>query len=97
MPSRSNAVGRIGTPLVPGALQRRLEALEAAPRDVGHQFVAVAEMAIRRGGADAGPARRFGEGEAGGALLGNQFEGGANQRLLQIAVVVAALPRFQFM
>ena len=49
-------------------------------------------MPIGRGRADAGPARGFGEGEAGRALLGDQFQRGAHQRLLQIAVVIAARP-----
>src|SRR5215203_3893113 len=47
-------------------------------------------MAIGGRWADAGPARGIGEGESGGPFLGDQFEGGANQRLLQVAVMVSA-------
>jgi hypothetical protein len=47
-------------------------------------------MTIGRGGADPGPARGVGEGEAGRALLGNQVKSGADQCLAQIAVVIAA-------
>ena len=42
-----------------------------APGDVGHQRVAIAEVAVGCGGADAGLARGFREGEPGRALLGN--------------------------
>src|SRR5262245_20966107 len=49
-------------------------------------------MAVGCRRADAGPARSLREGEAGRALLGDQFKGGAQQRLLEIAVVVAAVP-----
>ena len=66
--------------------------LEAALGDVGHQGVAVAEMAVGRGRADAGLARGLGEGEARRALLGNQVEGGVDQRLAQVAVMIAAAP-----
>ena len=93
MPSRSNAVDGIGPAVVPGARQRRFELLEAAPRDIGQQLVAVAEMAVGRRRADAGPARGLGEGEARRALLGDQFQRRADQRLLEIAVVVAARTR----
>ena len=50
-------------------------------------------MPVGRGRADAGPARRFGKGEAGRPLLRDQIERGADQRLLQIAVVIAARAR----
>src|SRR5213593_870461 len=49
-------------------------------------------MAVGCRRADAGPARRVGEGEAGRALLRDQIERGADQRLAQIAVVIAAPP-----
>ena len=80
----------IGTAIVEGARQRGFELLESAQRDIGQQIVAVAEVAIRRRRADAGPARGIGKGEAGGALLRNQFEGGTHERFAQIAVVIAA-------
>ena len=81
---------RVRAAVVPGPRQRRLELLEAAQRDAGQKLVAVAEMPIRRRRAHAGPARRFGKGEAGRPLLRDQFERGAKQRFFQIAVVIAA-------
>ena len=80
----------VGAAVVPGARQRRLELLEAAQRDARHQLVAVAEMPIGRRRADAGQARRLGEGEAGRALLGDQLQRRVDQRLVQIAVMIAA-------
>src|SRR6202008_888013 len=77
--------------VVPGLRQRLLELLEAALGDGGQQFVAVAEMAIGGRGTDAGHARRIGKGEARRAFLGDQVESGLEQRLFQIAVVIAAL------
>ena len=68
----------------------RLEQLEAAARHIGHQRVAVAEMAIGRRRADPGRARRVGEGEARRPFSRDQLERGADQRLAQIAVVIAA-------
>src|SRR5262249_6015940 len=52
----------------------------------------VAEMAIGRRWADASLPGRLGEGEAGGTLLRNEVEGGADQRFAQIAVMIAAPP-----
>ena len=49
-------------------------------------------MAVGRGRADAGLARGLGEGEARRTLLGNQLERGADQRLAQVAVMIAAPP-----
>jgi len=48
-------------------------------------------MPIRRGGADAGHARGIGKGKSGRALLRDQIERRLQQRLFQIAVVIAAL------
>ena len=79
-----------GRPSSQARVERGREQLEAAQRDIGHQFVAVAEMPIGRGRTDAGPARGLGKGEAGGTLLRDQFQRGAQQRLLEIAVVIAA-------
>ena len=58
---------------------------------LGQQFVAVAKMPVGRRRADAGHARGIGEGEPGRALLRDQVERRLQQRLLQIAVVIAAL------
>src|ERR1700732_5311163 len=49
-------------------------------------------MAVGRRRADPGRARRVGEGGPRRPFLGNQVERGADQRLAQIAVVVAAPP-----
>src|SRR5439155_14884091 len=77
--------------IVPGLRQQCLELLETALGDARQQLVAVAKMAIGRGGADAGHARGIGEGEPGRALLRDQVERCLQQRLLQIAVMIAAL------
>ena len=90
MPSRSSAVKASGRPSVPGARQRRLELLEAAQSHARHQFIAVAEMPIGRGRADPGKAGRLGERESGCSLSRDQFQRGADQRLAQIAVMIAA-------
>src|SRR5690606_15037114 len=58
-------------------------------RDTRQQFIAVAEMTIGCGGADAGIARRFGKGEPARSLLRNQFERRFHQRFLEIAVMIA--------
>ena len=66
-----------------------LEQLETAPRDIGDQRVAVAKMPVGRRRADPGRARRVGKGEPGWAFLRDQVERGVDQRLAQIAVVIA--------
>src|SRR6516164_4556455 len=82
----------VRTAVVPGAVEMRSKQLEPAPRDVGDQRVAVTEMAIGGGGADPGPARGIGKGKPCRALFCNQVEGGLDQRLAQIAVVISAPP-----
>src|SRR5437764_11968612 len=47
-------------------------------------------MAVGRRRADPGPARRLGKGKAGRALARDQIERRFDQRLAQIAVVIAA-------
>src|SRR6185295_18632242 len=64
--------------------------LEPTPRNVGQQLVAIAKMPVGRGRTDAGPACGFGKGETSRALLGDQLQRRADQRFLQIAVVIAA-------
>src|SRR5262249_2918924 len=81
---------RLRTALVPGLREVSLEALEAAPRHIGHERVAVAKMAIGCRRTHAGRARGVGEGEASGAFLGDDVQRRANQLLAQIAVVIAA-------
>jgi hypothetical protein len=56
------------------------------------QLVTVAEVPVWRGRADAGHAGGIGEGEAGRRpSCADQVEGGLQQRLLEVAVVIAAL------
>ena len=83
---------RIGTAVVPGLGERRLELLEAAQRDVRQEFVTVAEVPIGRRRADTGPTGGLCKRESGGAFFGNEFQRGAQQRLFQVAVVVATWP-----
>src|SRR5208337_1810741 len=66
------------------------EAVEAAQGDFRQQGFGVAEVAIGGRGTDAGQPRRLGDGEAGGAFLGDQRCRGLDQRLAQVAVVIAA-------
>ena len=80
----------LGRPPSQALLERRLELCEAAQRDARHQFIAVAKMPVGRGGADAGMARGLGEGETGRAVLGDKVQRGADQRLAQVSVMVAA-------
>src|ERR1051325_3652976 len=83
--------------VVPGLFKTRGEQLEPAQGDIGDQRVAVAEMTVGRGRTDSGPARRLGKGKAGRALTGDQVKRRLDQRLAQIAVVIAAaLPRSLF-
>src|SRR5262245_7244546 len=77
-------------PVVPGRGEALGETLEALARHVRHQGIAVAEMAVRRRRTDAGLPRRLGKREAGGTFLRNEVERGADQRLAQIAMVIAA-------
>jgi hypothetical protein len=72
-------VRKSGLPSSQGGDEQLLEALEAAPRHVGHQGVAVAEMPIGGGGADARCSCRLGKGETGRALFGDQVERGIDQ------------------
>jgi hypothetical protein len=60
-------------------------------RDAGEQIVAIAKMPVGRGGADAGGSRGIGESEARRALFGDQPKRRLQQRLFQIAVMIAAL------
>jgi len=66
--------------------------LEPAARDIGYQRVAVAEVAIGGGRADPGPARGVGKGKPSRALFRDQVERGLDQRLAQIAMMIAAPP-----
>jgi hypothetical protein len=80
----------IRTTAAPCTCQRSLELLEAAPRHVGQELVAVAEMPIGCGGAYSGPAGGLGKGNAGESFLRNQCQRGPNQGLFEIAMVIPA-------
>src|SRR4029077_2155417 len=83
---------RVWSAVVPGLGERRLEALEAADRHVHHELVAVAEMAIGCRLDDPRRARGLGEGEAERALGRDQLQRRVDQRLLEVAVMVAPAP-----
>lgn len=76
--------------LVPGLLQPLGEFFEAKPCDIRHQVVAVAEMPVGRGRANAGKARRIGDREACRAFLGYKLEHAENERFAQVSMMVAA-------
>src|SRR5262249_53180934 len=83
----------IGAAAAPRAFQRSLELLVTTPCDIGEKLVAIAEMPVRRCGAHPRPPRRLGKGKPGRALLRDQCECRADQRLFQIAMVIAARTR----
>src|SRR6266446_1115223 len=87
--------GREGIRLavIPRPRQRRFEQRKAPQRHTGYEFVAVAEMPVGRCRADAGESCRLRKGEPGRPLAGDQVERRADQRLLEIAVMVAARRR----
>src|SRR5438067_165380 len=82
----------VGPPLVPGAVEAFLEQFEAAARHIGEQCLAVAKIPVGSPRADPCRARRIAEGERRRPFLGKQVGRGADQRLAQIAVVIAAPP-----
>src|SRR5262245_2311845 len=96
--------GQIGTPhalerrkraraaFIPGGRQSLLELLKAAARNIRHQRIAVAEVAVGRRRADTSLAGRLRKGDTRRALLGNEVQRRADQRLAQIAVMIAAPP-----
>ena len=71
--------------------------MKAAQRHARQQFVAVAEVPVRRRRTDPRPARGLGKGEAGRPFLRDQLQRGTQQCFLQIAVVVAARGFFLFL
>src|SRR6202011_3248596 len=77
--------------IVPGIGQHHLELLETALRDARKQLVAIAEMPVWRCRADARHARGIGKGEPRRTFFRNQAERRLQQRLFQIAVMIAAL------
>src|SRR5262249_1535154 len=81
---------RLRPAITPRPIKYNREPLESAQRDASEKFIAVAEMAIGRGRAHARPPRGLCKSETCRPLLRDQFQGGAQQRLSQVAVVVAA-------
>ena len=74
----------VGPAVVPCGGKRGRETLEAAQRHLGQQRLGVAEMTIRRAGADAGQPRRFGDGEPAGpfsAISASAASTSASRRL----------------
>jgi hypothetical protein len=96
--------GQIGSPhalerrkraraaFIPSSCQPLLELLKAAASNIRHQRIAVAEVAVGRCRADTGLARRLRKGEPRRPLLGDEIQRRADQRLAQIAVMIAAPP-----
>src|SRR5438105_7117438 len=70
----------------------RSEAAKPMLRKRGDQRAAIGEVALGRRVGDAHPPRHFAQGERGNAALLDQLEGGVDQRLAQIPVVVGLLP-----
>src|SRR5882672_4761621 len=85
---------RIGPAIVPGARERNFELLEATQRNAPQELIAIAKVAIGCSRAHAGPTRSLRKSESARPLFGNQLKRGAYQRLLQIAVMVAARAPF---
>jgi hypothetical protein len=75
---------------VPGRGERHGEPLEPTQRHLGQQCLGVAEMPVRRTRTDPRQPRRFGDREARGTLFGDQRQRRLDQRLAQVAVVIAA-------
>src|SRR5262249_58457195 len=81
---------RRGAPVIPGACELGAEALESLARDVGDEILAVAIVPVGCGRAHSRGARRLREGEARQPALGDEIERRPDQRLAQIAVMIAA-------
>ena len=78
--------------VVPRHVELGGEALEAVAGKLGEQRLAIAEMPVWRGGANAGEPRRLGQAEAGRPVLLDQLARRLEQDLLKIAVVIGARP-----
>ncbi len=87
---RLSAARASGRSVVPSAGKSLAEKLEAAPRQFADEFIAVGEMPIGRRPGDADTLGRFGEGEAGRTMLGDQDARRFDQRVLQPSMVIAA-------
>src|SRR6185437_8955561 len=81
---------RIRSPVIPRLRQHRGEALVAPLRDGREQCVGIAEVAIGRGRTDTREPRHLRDGERARSFFREQHQRGIDQRLAQIAVVIAA-------
>jgi hypothetical protein len=81
----------VGAGLVMGGPQRRAEAREAGQRERVEQRPAIGEMATRGGVGDADVTGELAQRQRGDAALADHLLGAPQQRLAQVAVVVAAL------
>ena len=87
---RESARRGIGPAVVPGGAQARVEQVEAAPGDLAHQRLAIAEMAIGRGRRHAHEPGGLREAEPLRAALLDQVARRLDQRVLEATVVIAA-------
>src|ERR1700751_6014514 len=80
----------VGAAVVPSAIKMRGKQLEPAASPISDQSVAIAEMAIGCSLADPGRSCGIRKGKPGGTFFRDQVEGGLDQRLAKIAVMIAA-------
>src|SRR5262245_782628 len=85
---RAESRKRRGDAVVPGDVEAGGKAFETGARHLGEKRIAVAEMAVGRGGADPGKPRRLGQAEARGPVLLDQLARRFEQHLTQVAVVI---------
>ena len=88
-PATFDGSRRVGAAVIPGGLQVKTQALETLPGQFRHQGAPVAKMAVWSRWADPCGTGKFGKGEAPETAFGNQAPSGLDERLAQIAVVVA--------
>jgi hypothetical protein len=81
------SIGRALAPERPGEAPGEL--VEAALRDLGHERVAAAEVAVEGGRRHPDELGGVGQREAAEPALGDEAPRGLDQRLLQIPVVIA--------
>ena len=79
----------IGPAVAPGQVETNREQFETPPCDIGEEGVTVAEMPIGRGRTDAGGAGCVRKGEPGRPFFRDQIEGGLDQCLAKVTVVIS--------
>ncbi len=85
-----------GLALVVGVIEKVGEHLIALPGSFGDEILAAFKMTVDSGGGDARLARGLGQRKSGRALFGDQRKAGVDERLAQVAVVIAALEHSQW-